>query len=557
MKISPIILVLIVIEIAILITAFYFGTQIIDNEKTNSVSKFSNQVTLLVKNTETQLKSAINLMEVTRNLPIVKNTDDSEYISEKYKGIPDNYDLTKRTLAKQILKAYPEFEFITFHMPNGNFYLMEPYADQLNVTRLNFADRDWYHGVISTESTYVSEVYNSTTLKRNVVAIRTPVFDDAGMLIGIWGGSLKLQFLQDTLADLTFGKNLQIIFYDQYKKKILDTSAVQNPDESFPQHFIDDAISGKKGTVLVDDLIVAYSPIKVGTVNWGVVMVQPQQDLFFSAVVTQGLIVSMVVVFTLILTIASYFTYTMMQKKSKLLMELEQVSLHKDEFSAMISHELKTPLVPIIGYCKMLSKKDMIGNLNEEQQEAVETIKRNAKRLEKLIRDILDARKLDIKKMTFVHEKFLVNEFLSKFESNYKDILDQKGIQLVLNSSISETVITADENRLRQVFDNIVENAIKFVPDDNGKITINVRKENHTVLFSVTDNGAGIAIEKQSGLFHKFYQVDTTVKRNFQGSGLGLSICKGIIEAMGGRIWVESDGKHGTTFYFNLPLDAA
>ena len=70
----------------------------------------------------------------------------------------------------------------------------------------------------------------------------------------------------------------------------------------------------------------------------------------------------------------------------------------------------------------------------------------------------------------------------------------------------------------------------------------------------MTDNGTGIPVEKQSELFHKFYQVDTTIKRNAQGSGLGLSICKGIIEAMGGTIWIESDGKNGTTFYFQLPM---
>src|SRR3989338_6756579 len=99
------------IEIAILVTAFYFGTQIIDAEKKDTIAKFSNRVTLLVKNTEPQLDSAINLIEVTRNLPIVKNINYSNYISEEYKGIPDTFNLKKRTLAKQILKTYPEFEF--------------------------------------------------------------------------------------------------------------------------------------------------------------------------------------------------------------------------------------------------------------------------------------------------------------------------------------------------------------------------------------------------------------------------------------------------------------
>lgn len=553
LKIPPIIFVLIIIEIAILITAFYFGTQIIDLEKSNAFSRFSNQAALSVKNIETQIKSDINVIEVTRNLPIVKNTEYSNYISEEYKGIPNIYDLKKRELATQILKTYPEFEFITFHMPNGDFYIMEPYSDQLNVTRLNFADRDWYKGVMDTKSTYVSDVYNSTTLKRNVVAIRTPVYDDTNTLIGIWGGSLKLQFLQDTISNLISEKNLQVVFYDQYKKKILDISTTQDYDESFFNSYIDYAISGQKDTILENDLIISYSPIRVGSVNWGMIMVQPQQDLFFSAIVTQGLVVSMVVIFSIILAVSGYFAYTMTQKNTKLLIELEQVSLHKDEFSAMISHELKTPLVPIIGYCKMLSKKDMIGNLNKDQLDAVETISRNAKRLEKLIRDILDARKLDINKMTFTNKDFSVHDFLTKIESSYKSILSEKGIQFEINSTVIET-INSDEHRLRQVFDNIIENAIKFVPEHNGKITVSARRENYVILFSVTDNGTGIPLEKQSGLFHKFYQVDTSEKRNFQGSGLGLSICKGIIEAMKGSIWVESDGKNGTTFYIELPL---
>ena len=539
------------IEIAILVTAFYFGTQIIDAEKKDTVAKFSNRVTLLVKNTETRLDSAINLIEVTRNLPIVKNINYSSYISEEYKGIPDNFDLKKRTLAKQILKTYPEFEFITFHMPNGDFYMMEPYSDQLNITRLNFADRDWYKGVMATEDTYVSEVYNSTTLKRNVVAIRTPVFDDNDTLIGIWGGSLKLQFLRESIEDLILEKNSRVIFYDQYGKKILDTDTT-NKSESFSYHFIDDALSGQKGTVLVNDLIVAYSPISVGPVNWGLIILQPQHDAFFSTLITEGLIIFMLIIFSAILGLAGYFIYKTTQKNVRLAKEIEQTSAHKDEFSAMISHELKTPLVPIIGYCKMLAKKDLIGNLNKEQLEAVEAITRNIKRLERLIVDILDARKLDLNKMKFVKEEFSLSVFLEKIESSYKNILGEKGIQFVINSSVQETSITADESRLRQVFDNLIGNAIKFVPKSNGKITIGAKRENYVILFYVTDNGTGIPIEKQSELFHKFYQVDTTIKRNTQGSGLGLAICKGIIETMGGTIWVESDGKSGTTFYFQL-----
>jgi signal transduction histidine kinase len=558
-KIPPIIFVMIAVEVALVVTAFYFGDQIINIEKEETVTKLSNRATLIVNNVENQIDSATNIIEVTSTLPVVKNTDYSDYISEKYKGIPDTFDLKKRTLAKQILKTYPTFEFITFHMPNGDFYLMEPYADQLNLTRLNFADRDWYKGIMNTQITseeaYVSEVYNSTTLKRNVVAIRAPVFDDNGTMIGIWGGSLKLQLLQESIENLLFEKNLQIQFYDQYGKKIFSAGTTDKPATPTIDSLVDDALSGKKNTVFVDDVIVSYSPINVGSNNWGLVMIQPQSDAFFSTTITEGLIIFMVTVFSVILGLAGYFVFRITQKNIRLIKNLEDTATHKDEFSAMISHELKTPLFPIIGYCKMLSKKNLIGNLNEDQLQAVDAITRNIKRLEKLIVDILDARKLDLDKMRFAVERFSLSEFLAKIESNYKSVLAEKEIQFTVNFAVAETTISTDENRLRQVFDNLIDNAVKFAPKKNGKISVSAKIENNLVLFSISDNGVGIPIEKQSELFHKFYQIDTSLKRNSQGSGLGLAICRGIIEAMGGTIWVESDGKSGTTFYFNLPLN--
>ena len=121
MKIHQIILVIFLIDIALIATTYYFGSQIIETEKRDTITEFSNHVSLLAKNTETQLGSAINIIEVTRTLPIVKSIDYADHISEEYKGIPEDMDLKKRTLAKQILKTYPEFEFITFHIPNGTF----------------------------------------------------------------------------------------------------------------------------------------------------------------------------------------------------------------------------------------------------------------------------------------------------------------------------------------------------------------------------------------------------------------------------------------------------
>ena len=116
-------------------------------------------------------------------------------------------------------------------------------------------------------------------------------------------------------------------------------------------------------------------------------------------------------------------------------------------------------------------------------------------------------------------------------------------------------MINSDRIRLRQVFDNLIRNAIDFVPRDVGRIHIGVIDKNVHVVFYVKDNGIGISQEKQEELFKKFYQVDASYTRSHGGTGLGLVICKSLIEIMGGTIWVESTPGTGTTFYFMLSKD--
>ncbi|TBR11314.1 MAG: PAS domain-containing sensor histidine kinase [Candidatus Nitrosotenuis sp.] len=223
----------------------------------------------------------------------------------------------------------------------------------------------------------------------------------------------------------------------------------------------------------------------------------------------------------------------------------------KEEFSAMITHELKTPLVPIIGYCKMLKNK-MLGELNGEQLESIDTIEKNAKRLESLISDIMDVRKLDLNKMKFTLEDLAIDNFFASLDSSYRQVLIEQGKEFITDAQIPSVVIHTDKIRLRQVFDNLISNAIKFIPDKNGKITVGCKNEGNKVVFYVADNGIGIPLESQQNLFQKFYQVDTSERRKTGGTGLGLAISKGIIEKLGGRIWVESDGKTGTIFYIEF-----
>jgi PAS domain S-box-containing protein len=225
----------------------------------------------------------------------------------------------------------------------------------------------------------------------------------------------------------------------------------------------------------------------------------------------------------------------------------------KDEFAAMITHELSTPLVPILIYCKMF-KTSMLGKIDQEQLEAIEVIEKNTKRLETLIADIMDARKLDLNQLKLKIDDLSLDEFFSNLDSDYKKVSETKKFQFTTNLCAKNLVIKTDKSRLRQVFDNLIGNAIKFVPENKGEIETGCMKENNNLVFYVKDNGIGILQEKQKELFQKFYQIDMSERRSIGGTGLGLAISKGIVERLGGTISVESDGKTGTTFHMKFPL---
>src|SRR3989338_5446739 len=221
----------------------------------------------------------------------------------------------------------------------------------------------------------------------------------------------------------------------------------------------------------------------------------------------------------------------------------------KDEFSTMIGHELKTPLVPILGYSELLLSGDM-GKLTETQNNSVKTIFDNATRLLRLIQDMLDVRKTELGKLNLDIRDVNAKEIIAQCLTAFKTTSQSKEITLVDNSQ--DIPLQCDFERIIQVINNLLSNAFKFTPQKYGKIEVGAKIDNDSVIFSVKDNGIGIPKEKQANLFKKFYQVDTSIKRSALGSGLGLAICRGIIESHKGKIWLESEAEKGTIVYFSI-----
>ena len=229
----------------------------------------------------------------------------------------------------------------------------------------------------------------------------------------------------------------------------------------------------------------------------------------------------------------------------------KKFSIQKEEFAAMVSHELRTPIFPIKMHCEMLKDPLMMGKLSADQFESVCQIELMANKLDLLTGDILDAQKLDMNQMKFAKKKFRLGEFFAKVQKELDSFDDRKNVPITINFNDEE--IYTDPDRLTQVFTNLILNSLDFISDKSGKIQIDATSVNGDILFSVKDNGVGIELDKIPHLFRKFYQIDTSLKRKHGGTGLGLVICKGIIDGLGGNIWVESEIGKGTGFYFRIP----
>lgn len=238
-------------------------------------------------------------------------------------------------------------------------------------------------------------------------------------------------------------------------------------------------------------------------------------------------------------------------KKEKLV--AIEASQKKSDFLATMSHEIRTPMNGIIGLTHLLNETQM----SPVQKEYTDTISRSAQSLLSLINDILDHSKIEAGKVEIVKKNFDLHFLMRDILDSFRYMSHEKNLELHLeiNKNI-ETHFIADANRIKQIVMNLVGNAIKFTT--NGKITLKLElqkdyADSATIKFSVTDTGPGMSDIELERLFQRFFQTKTGIQ--FGGTGLGLNICKQLVDLMKGEIGVESQLGNGSTFWFILPLD--
>jgi two-component system, NtrC family, sensor kinase len=231
--------------------------------------------------------------------------------------------------------------------------------------------------------------------------------------------------------------------------------------------------------------------------------------------------------------------------------QLEAASRHKSEFLANMSHELRTPLNAIIGFSEVLTER-MFGELNEKQDEYLRDIYASGQHLLSLINDILDLSKIEAGRMELEATDFDVPSAIDNALTLVRERATRRGI--TLGRTIDERLgrLQGDERKVKQVLLNLLSNALKFTPE-GGRIDVSARLQDGAAEIAVADTGVGIAPEDQEAVFQEFRQVGTADKK-VEGTGLGLALSRKFIELHGGRIRVQSQVGHGSTFTFTLPV---
>ena len=244
-------------------------------------------IKLLADNLENRLNKSAAILEITSKLPEVRKVSFGSSINNTLRGIPKDTDLAKRNVAQGILSKYNDFRVIALLMPNGNMYMEEPYSRQLNLSKTNFAFRDYYKGAVSTHNTYLGNLIIASCCGLPQANMAVPIYSSENntnnpSLVGVWYGGLDLDVFNKSLQSLNLTDNERIVYVDQHGQKIADSDKKQsiNRNETFANlQSFKNAIAGKSGSNIEEingtKLLVFYHPVKAIQARWVILDIQP------------------------------------------------------------------------------------------------------------------------------------------------------------------------------------------------------------------------------------------------------------------------------------------
>ena len=241
---------------------------------------------------------------------------------------------------------------------------------------------------------------------------------------------------------------------------------------------------------------------------------------------------------------------------------LAETNRLKSEFVSIVSHQIRSPLTNLKWIVELLMS-GILGKIEDKQTEYFKILKENLERMQELVSELLTVSRIEATKLVFKREEFALDNMVRDLVTEFKPIAKSSNVRLDFESDKNLPKVYSDPFQILQVIENLLYNAIRYTnfpasggnPEhDSGKVTVKLYAKGNTVRCEVVDNGIGIPLNDQKFIFQKFFRAENVRRYQTSGSGLGLYICKNIIERSKGKMGFVSKENEGTTFWFSLPI---
>ncbi|MFB5607405.1 MAG: ATP-binding protein [Candidatus Nitrosomaritimum yanchengensis] len=530
-----------IIPTAIIIGGVYIIESSYEQKVDQKISEIKDKLVFQKQQIESNFQNTIKAQEGFGNLDEWKSLIHTDSYNSEIGGIPQDFEKEKRKAAKYMIE---EFGFQSFGITSldGKMYFLEPFEDQLSLSKYNFADREWFQGVLNSQETYVSDIFISSATNHPIIVISTPLFSQEGNIIGMWGGGIDLEFLTSYLHNLQ-DKSTSVILIDNNDIVIADTRDFDYHGKAPQSLLISESTQSGYSFDKELDSHVFHTSIKIKNKEWPLYATIAEDNFLLvgkqKKLEAYTLLISMQV-FIVIITI---FVWKNVRKNYKLTQALQenQDKLIKQEklsaigkLSARFAHDIRNPLSNIRMAVDMVQKNKQITS-DSTINDKFEIISTNLDRISHQVNDVLDfvrTPKLEKKEI----------QLLSCLKESLSTIKIPKNIKIIIPNN--DTKIIADSNHLQIVFKNLILNSLQAIGNEEGNITIRFDEKNEHIKIEIEDSGKGFPEEETSNIFEPL----TTTKQN--GIGLGLASCKTIIENHGGTITARNDP---TRFTIRLP----
>lgn len=478
---------------------------------------------------------------------------------------------------KALLKHIDTLEAKKFRVLDKNGF-----SKSTDENDLDLSDREFFKIAIS-GTPNISDVLVSKFDRSLVVSCATPIKDYDNNIVGVLVSIVDYQMLSDVINNIKIGQegyatliNYKGVAVAHPKKEMILSNetifeqAKKDPNLKDLVNIQARKINGETGLGFYkyDNLIEleAFTPVK-GT-NWILGLTIPKNEAF---IVLNSLrkkfiletITFILIAFLLYYLIANYFS----QKRKVLdlqknadesqmhLIKLTEIDKIKTEFFSNITHELRTPINVI--YVALQLFEHSVNNAadirTKDMVKRIKTIKQNCFRLLRLINNLIDATKIDSGYLELNLENDDIIQVVENITLSVADYIKDKGIDLIFDTEIEEKIIAFDHDKIERIILNLLSNAIKFT-NANGSVFVNIFDKGDMIAISVKDTGIGIPNDMQKIIFERFRQVNQSLTRNHEGSGIGLSLVKSLVEMHGGKISVRSELGKGSEFVVEIPV---